>query len=266
MNDSFNWRDFWEKKAAKSVSDYEFDRTTAPQSSGPGSREKEVEDLSKRELLAFIDPQPSEILLDVGCGTGGNVFLVHSKVKRVIGIDCATGALARCQRRIETHRIENVELIHGDATDLPSPDSAVHKVLCMSVFQYLDDAETRIALKECSRVLKSGGMLILHVKNKSSLYLSTLCAAKKVKMFLGRQTKLEHFRSFRWYITELKNAGFEVLDYNSFSIVMIELMPKKWLVFFRKWELRRYNKFPFRIGFLRRHGADLKIRARLATP
>jgi SAM-dependent methyltransferase len=136
----------------------------------------------------------------------------------------------------------------------------------MSVFQYLDDAEARIALKEFSRVLKSSGVLILHVKNKSSLYLSTLCAAKRVKMFLGRQTKPEHFRSFRWYITELKNAGFEVLYYNSFNIVLIELMPKKLLMFFRKWELRRHNKFPFRIGFLRRRGADLKIRARLATP
>jgi hypothetical protein len=44
------------------------------------------------------------------------------------------------------------------------------------------------------------------------------------------------------------------------------LMPKKWVTFFQKWELKRHNKFPFRIGFLRRRGADLKIKARLATP
>jgi ubiquinone/menaquinone biosynthesis C-methylase UbiE len=259
MNDPVNWRDFWEEKAAKSVSDYEFDRGMFP-------REEEIEDLSKRELLAFIDPQPADIILDVGCGTGNNVFLLHSSVRRMIGMDCAKGALDRCQRRIETHRIESVELIHGDATHLPSPDNAVDKVLCMSVFQYLDDAEVRTALKEFSRVLKSGGMLILHVKNKSSLYLSTLCVAKKLKMFLGRQTKLEHFRSYRWYITELRDAGFEVLAYNSFNILMIELMPKKWVMSFQKWELKRHNKFPFRIGFLRRRGADLKIKARLATP
>jgi len=194
------------------------------------------------------------------------VFLLHSSVERVIGMDCATGALDRCRRRIETHGIENVELIHGDATHLPSPDNAVDKVLCLSVFQYLDDAEVRTALKEFSRVLRSGGMLILHVKNKSSLYLSTLCVAKKLKMFLGWQTKLEHFRSYRWYITELRDACFEVLAYNSFNIIMIELMPKKLHMFFRKWELRQHSKFPFRIGFLRRHGADLKIKARLPLP
>lgn len=259
MNDPIKWRDFWEEKAAKSTSDYEFDRGTSP-------REQEIEDLSNRELLAFVDPQPADTILDVGCGTGINVLLLHGSVKRVIGMDSATGALDRCQRRIETYKIENVELIHGDATHLPSPDNAVDKVLCMSVFQYLDDAEVRTALKEFSRVLKSGGMLILHVKNKSSLYLSTLCAAKKLKMLLGRQTKLEHFRSYRWYISELKYAGFEVLAYNSFNIVMIEPMPKKWLMFLQKWELKRHDKFPFRIGFLRRRGADLKIKARVATP
>lgn len=259
MNDPIKWRDFWEEKAAKSTSDYEFDRGTSP-------REQEIEDLSKRELLAFVDPQPADTILDVGCGSGINVLLLHGSVKRVIGMDSATGALDRCQRRIETYKIENVELIHGDATHLPSPDNAVDKVLCMSVFQYLDDAEVRTALKEFSRVLKSGGMLILHVKNKSSLYLSTLCAAKKLKMLLGRQTKLEHFRSYRWYISELKYAGFEVLAYNSFNIVMIEPMPKKWLMFLQKWELKRHDKFPFRIGFLRRRGADLKIKARVATP
>src|SRR5262245_24877319 len=150
MKNAIKWRDFWEENTAKSVSDYELDRGTSP-------RGQEIEDLSKRELLAFIDPQPADIIFDVGCGTGRNVLLLHSSVKRVIGMDCATGALDRCQRRIKTHRIENVELIQGDATHLPSPDNAVDKVLCMSVFQYLDDAEVRTALKEFSRVLKSGG-------------------------------------------------------------------------------------------------------------
>ncbi|MBV8216072.1 MAG: class I SAM-dependent methyltransferase [Verrucomicrobia bacterium] len=259
MNNSVKWRDFWEENAAKSWSDYEYDHGKL--------REQEIEDLSKRELLAFIDPQPADTILDVGCGTGSNELLLHSRVKRVIGMDYTTGALDRCRRHIETYKIENVELVQGDATQLPSPDHAVDKVLCMSVFQYLDDAEVRTALKEFSRVLKSGGTLVLHVKNKSSLYLSTLCAAKKLKMFLKRPTKLEHIRPYRWYIAELKDAGFEVLAYNSFNIIMIELIPIKWRLFLQKWELKRHNKFPLRIGFLRRSGADLKIKARpLAKP
>lgn len=259
MDNSVKWRDVWAERAAASVSDYELDRGTSP-------REQEIEDLSKRELLAFIDPQPAEVVLDVGCGTGINIFMLHSKVRRVIGVDCAPGVLDRCRRRVETDRIENVELVHGDATHLASPERTVDKVICMSVFQYLDDAEVRTAMKEFARVLRGAGALILHVKNKSSVYLSTLCVAKKLKRFLGGQTKSEYFRPYRWYITELRKAGFEVVAYNSFNLFMIESMPKKWILFFQKLELKRHNQFPFRIGFLRRHGAELKIKARLAAP
>ena len=257
MNNPVNWRDFWEENAAKNWSDYEYDHGKV--------QEQEIEDLSKRELLTFIDPRPADIILDVGCGTGSNELLMHSRVKRVIGIDCIAGALERCQKRIEAEKIENVELIHGDATHIPAPDHTVDKVLCISVFQYLNDTEVRTALKEFIRVLKSDGMLILHVKNRSSLYLSTLCAAKKLKMLLSKRTKSEHIRPYRWYMTELREAGFEVLAYNSFNIVMIELIPIKWRLLLQKWELKGHNKFPLRLGFLRRRGADLKIKARAAT-
>ena len=259
MNEPIKWRKFWDETAARSVSDYEFDRGTSP-------REQEIEDLSKRELLDFIDPMPADIIFDAGCGTGVNLFLLHSKVRKVIGMDCTIGALDRCQRRIDADKIENVELVHGDATKLPSLDNSADKVLCMSVFQYLDDSEVRSALKEFGRVLKGGGELILHVKNKSSLYLSTLCIAKKLKMFLGKQTRLEHFRSYRWYVTELRNAGFEILTYNSLNILMIESMPKKFLLFLQKLELKQYKTFPFRIGFMRRRGSELKIKARIFKP
>jgi ubiquinone/menaquinone biosynthesis C-methylase UbiE len=255
MNDPVKWRDVWADRAAASVSDYELDRGTSP-------RQQEIEDLSKLELLAFIDPRPADIILDVGCGTGVNLFLLHGRVRRMIGMDCASGALDRCRRRVEADKIENVELISGDATHLPSPDNSVDKVVCMSVLQYLDDSEVRTAMKEFARVLRSDGRVILHVKNKSSLYLWTLCAAKKLKKFLGRKTQSEYFRPYGWYVTELKDAGLEVVAYNSFNLFMIESMPKKWLLFLQKLELKRHNQFPFRIGFLRRHGAELKIKAR----
>jgi len=255
MNRS-DWKNYWEGQADRSGSDFEFDRGTCP-------RSKEVETCSSRELLDFIEPQPWEVIFDAGCGTGVNILLLHSKVKRIIGMDYSEGAMARCKRRILSNKIENVELIHGDITHVPIADNSVDKILGMSVLQYLNDVEVRSLLGEFVRILKDQGTVILHVKNISSLYLSTLWVAKKLKILLGSKTRLEHFRSYSWYARQLKSFGFEVVNYNSFNLFVIESMPKRLLQFFQRLELEHYNKFPMRIAFLRRHGSELKIKARV---
>jgi ubiquinone/menaquinone biosynthesis C-methylase UbiE len=250
------WKKYWERQSEQCGSDFEFDRGITP-------RTGEIENSSNLELLNFIEPKPSETIFDAGCGSGSNILLLHTKVKRLIGMDYSRGALARCERRIISNRIENVKLIRGDLTSPPLRESSVDKILCMSVLQYLTDAEVRTSFVEFKRILKDRGIAILHVKNICSLYLSTLWAAKKAKAILGMKTKQEHVRSYRWYVKELESLGFEVLDYNSFNLLMIEGMPKRLLQFFQKLELKFYDRLPLRLGFLRRRGAELKIKVRI---
>src|SRR5438046_6875002 len=135
-NSAQDWKGFFNAKAEQAASDFEYDRGISP-------REKEVERLSTEELLQFVDPQPWEIIFDAGCGTGANIALLHSKVKRIIGMDYCDGAIARCEGRLLTNRIENVKLVRGEVTNLPLSDNSVDKVLCMSVLQYLTDADVR---------------------------------------------------------------------------------------------------------------------------
>jgi ubiquinone/menaquinone biosynthesis C-methylase UbiE len=227
MSDASEWRKFWETKSGRALSDFEFDRGTFP-------RGEEIENLSTQELLHFVEPKPCEVILDAGCGTGVNILLLHSRVKRVVGMDYSEGAMLRCKRKIRANGIENVGLAQGEVTRLPLPDSCVDKVLCMSVLHYLDDVEVRRSFKEFVRVLKDEGTLILHVKNISSLYLSTLWIAKRLKLLFGGKTKLEHFRSHHWYTKELELLGFEVLAYNSLNLFTIELMPRRLVLFFQK--------------------------------
>jgi ubiquinone/menaquinone biosynthesis C-methylase UbiE len=153
--------------------------------------------------------------------------------------------------------------MQGSITSPPLPDFSIDKVLCTSVLQYLDDAQVRTAFRQFKRILKDGGTLILHVKNSSSLYLSTLWIAKKVKSLVRKRPRIEYLRSFRWYTKELRSAGFEIVDYNSFNLAMLESMPKALLLLLQKLELRSYNKPFFRTAFIRRHGSDLKIKAEI---
>jgi ubiquinone/menaquinone biosynthesis C-methylase UbiE len=229
-------------------------------------REQEIENLSEEELLAFIEPAESEVVLDAGCGTGVNIVRLHSRVRSIIGVDYAWGSLERCRRRIQVHKVQNAHVCLASATAIPLPDRSVDRILCLSVLQYLDDEEVRKVLREFVRVLGPGGVIILHVKNSSSLYWSSLRVAKAMKGFMGFSTRLYHLRSFRWYAHELAFLNCKVLDYNSFNLLVLEGMPKRVLSFLQRFELRHRGALPFRARFVRRHGAELKIKATVADP
>ena len=191
-------------------------------------------------------------MFDAGCGTGANILLLHSQVRQVYAMDYNHGAVERCQKKMVEHKIHNVEVMQGSITETPLSNSSVDKVICMSVLQYLDDAQVRIAFREFKRILKPGGMVILHVKNLSSVYLSTLWLMKKTKALFQRGTKLEYFRPFRWYVNELSASGFEVVDYNSFNWFMLEGMPKGLLSRLQKFEFEHCQKSVFKSQFIRR--------------
>jgi ubiquinone/menaquinone biosynthesis C-methylase UbiE len=257
MEHSDRWKTYWERRAEQSLSDYEYDRGRSP-------RGQEIELLSEEELLSFIQPEPGDTILDAGCGSGVNIARLHSKVGSIIAMDFSKGSVERARKRVELFGIGNVEVVQGNITDIPLATGSVDKVLCMSVLQYLTDAEVRESFTEFRRILKDGGILILHVKNISSLYLATLWLAKSAKLLLGMRTKLEHYRPYRWYVGELESVGFAVLAYNSFNLLTIEGMPASIARLLQKLEFKYRNKFPLRLGFLRRHGSDLKLKAQLA--
>jgi ubiquinone/menaquinone biosynthesis C-methylase UbiE len=251
-----NWKEFWEAKASRTVSDLDFDRGAKP-------RDGSIDQLANEELLAFIDCKSTDVVFDAGCGTGMNLVLLHSKIHRIIGMDYAQSAVARCRNRLLAHGIKNVDLLQGDVTRPPLPASAVDTILCMSVLQYLNDEEVRSCFRAFAAVLKNNGVVILHVKNLASLYLASLWTAKKLLRVMGKKVKLEHFRPYRWYRKELESAGFEIVAYNSFNLLVIEKMPQRLLSFLQRLELTRRNSFPYTTAFARRHGSDLKIRARI---
>ncbi len=250
MDRSTDWQQHWDERSKQASSDFDFDRGVAP-------REKEVEDLSERELLSFINPKPTDVIFDAGCGTGVNILLLHSKVKWIVGMDYSKGAIERCRRRIQSNNIENAEVQEGSITHIPLPDGSVDKAVCMSVLQYMDDSELRLAFTEFARILKGNGILVLHVKNLSSLYLSTLWIGKQLKSILGKPCRLGHYRTYGWYF------GFDVVDYNSFEFFTLPKMPTRLVVYLQKFELRNYTRPLLRLGWVRRHGSELKIKATL---
>jgi ubiquinone/menaquinone biosynthesis C-methylase UbiE len=254
MSNSFKWRQVWEDNSKANVPDFELDRGISP-------RDREIETLSEQEHINFIEPGEFDAVLDAGCGTGVNILRLHSRVRSIMGIDYASGSLERCRKRIQAHKIQNAQVCLASLTAIPLPDHSVNKILCLSVLQYLDDEEVRHALREFVRVLVPEGIIILHVKNSSSLYWSTLQVAKKIKALLGGAKRAYYVRSFGWYVNELGSLNCRILDYKSFNLLTLDVMPRRLVCFLQGFELRYQTGFLSRLPFVRRHGADLKIKA-----
>jgi len=112
------------------------------------------------ELLTMCNLQESDIMLDVGCGTGFTACQVIKKYDcRVVGIDISEKMIERSKERAQKENLERkVEFHVADVTSLPFEDSTFDVVIMESFLNILGDPDTiKKALGEVLRVVKPGG-------------------------------------------------------------------------------------------------------------
>lgn len=99
-------------------------------------------------LEFFRDCDP---ILDIGCGAGN--FLVNDP-NRCIGVDWNPEAC-----RLVSNR--NCRIVRGQACELPFRNASVQGILCSQIVEHLMPEDAYRLLKEISRVLAPGGILVL---------------------------------------------------------------------------------------------------------
>ena len=97
-------------------------------------------------------------ILDVGTGTGFLALLFAELGHNVTGIDISKYMLEKSRYNAERLRL-TVNFMHGDAENLPFDDGSFNIVMNRYLLWTLPDPKT--AVNEWSRVVKSGGKLIL---------------------------------------------------------------------------------------------------------
>ena len=113
-------------------------------------------------------------VLEVGCGEG--LFLAKlAKEKRdldIHGVDIWKDILDKAKNRFEENNITNVKLHHCDASSLVFENNFFDVVVCINVFFNLPSKEMfHRSLQETSRVCKSGGKIILDIRNSMNPFL-----------------------------------------------------------------------------------------------
>lgn len=118
--------------------------------------------LSCGNPLALAGIREGEVVVDLGCGGGMDVFLAARKVGptgRVIGIDMTTEMLERARAGQKKLGLTNVEFYQSTIEKLPLADNSVDCVISNCVINLVPD---KLAVfREILRVLKPGGRVAL---------------------------------------------------------------------------------------------------------
>jgi ubiquinone/menaquinone biosynthesis C-methylase UbiE len=125
--------------------------------------------------------------LDAGCGSGTLARYLVEAGARVLGVDAAeemiTLARELSSQNVSTPqlRFEHIDTI----AHLPLPDQSLDGILCSSVLEYVPDPTACLA--EFARVLRSGGLLVVSVANRTSLVRKLQVATHRLGRVLGQR-------------------------------------------------------------------------------
>lgn len=118
--------------------------------------------LSCGNPAALAALSPGEVVLDLGCGGGFDVFIAGRKLGatgRAIGVDMTPDMLAKARSNLTHYRkqtgLNNVEFRLGEIEHLPVADASVDVIISNCVINLSPDKPQ--VWREMARVLKPGG-------------------------------------------------------------------------------------------------------------
>lgn len=157
----------------------------------------EAEDLARTdgfkrlrdEIIGRARPQPDDVVVDIGAGTGLLTLALAPHVAKVWAIDTSQAMIDYLSTKAASGHLDNVEAATATAVSLPLVDRSATLVVSNYCFHHLSDAEKERGISEVFRVLRPGGRAVIgdmmfRVQVSDSRSRSLLLA--KTRSFLGR--------------------------------------------------------------------------------
>ena len=112
----------------------------------------------KRRLVAQVDPQPGQRILDLGCGTGTLTILLKQACPAadVVGLDADPAVLALARKKASRAGV-TLEFKEGSATEPPFSPGSFDRVVSSLVLHHLNGEDKARALSRSLALLREGG-------------------------------------------------------------------------------------------------------------
>ena len=167
-----------------------------------------LRDLTLAMMREHLRAGPAPAILDLGCGTGGNLAALQRELPqaRLHGADLSPLAVSFARERGAG------ALCRASASALPYPDAAFDAVFALDVFYAVEVDEER-ALRESRRVLKLGGILFVNLPAFEWLRGPHDAAVHTRHRYTARELR-----------GKLASAGYEVLRVTYWNALLLPLV------------------------------------------
>ena len=159
-------------------------------------------------------------ILDVGSASGGNTILLSE-----LGFELTS--LEMSDLGVELQQNRGIDVVRGDATNLPFESASFDAVLCLDVLEHIEDDVS--ALKEMYRVTKPGGKFLFSVPEDPRLWSDHDRAVSHVRRYIRKD-----------FENKISTVGFRISRTSS-SVVFLKWPIKIYRLFVKGSSLKKEN-------------------------
>jgi ubiquinone/menaquinone biosynthesis C-methylase UbiE len=165
-----------------------------------------------RVATSMIERLEVEIILDIGCGSGGYLHVKQDEGTKYVGIDISEGMLMSAEKQAnQIDRNQQTSFLVGDAVSLPFDSDTFEAVLAIGLIEYYSDPEP--LLQEVARVLEPEGVLILQSAAPWPYFNKIWNVLRPIKnRYTGDQ--IRHYQRTKQETDKIvNNIGFKLTDW-----------------------------------------------------
>lgn len=121
-----------------------------------------------KQLLGKV--KKGEKILDLGTCSGTFAFITAKDGAESYATDISEQAIKYCKKRKEKENINNIFFKKASAEQQPFNSAFFDKVIMGDIAEHLPYEIFKKTIKECFRILKSNGKLIIYTPNKTHIF------------------------------------------------------------------------------------------------